>query len=83
MMQRLLAERFHLVFHKESRPAQAYELVIGKNGPKLRTPQPDATRGIQGRPGQITGSGTSMAVLATHLSQRVGSRRRIDGRVRL
>jgi uncharacterized protein (TIGR03435 family) len=36
MLQRLLAERFKLATHHESREMDAYELVIGKNGPKFK-----------------------------------------------
>ena len=35
MLQALLAERFHLTMHKESRPLPAYVLEIAKGGPKL------------------------------------------------
>ena len=34
MLQRLLAERFHLREHTEQRTMRAYELVVGKGGPK-------------------------------------------------
>ena len=36
MLQALLAERFGLVAHIEQRPVPAYELVIGKDGLKIR-----------------------------------------------
>jgi uncharacterized protein (TIGR03435 family) len=36
MLQNLLAERFHLVLHHETRDIRAYELAAGKNGPKLK-----------------------------------------------
>jgi uncharacterized protein (TIGR03435 family) len=35
MIQDLLAERFHLVLHKETRQLPVYELVVAKGGPKL------------------------------------------------
>ena len=37
MLQRLLTDRFHLVLHHETKPLQGYELVSGKNAPKLKT----------------------------------------------
>jgi uncharacterized protein (TIGR03435 family) len=36
MLQNLLAERFGLKFHRETKDLQGYELVVGKNGPKLK-----------------------------------------------
>jgi uncharacterized protein (TIGR03435 family) len=45
MLQNLLVERFQLVLHHETRILPVYELVIAKNGPKLKesveTPSPD------------------------------------------
>ena len=40
MVQKLLAERFHLTIHHEQKPVPAWALVVGKNGLKL---QPSAT----------------------------------------
>jgi len=36
MMQALLAERFGLKVHKESKEVPVYSLLVGKNGPKLK-----------------------------------------------
>ncbi len=36
MLRNLLAERFHLVVHRESREEQGFNMVIAKNGPKLK-----------------------------------------------
>jgi uncharacterized protein (TIGR03435 family) len=41
MMQNLLAERFHLVIHREPRNYPGYELSIAKDGPKLKESAPD------------------------------------------
>jgi uncharacterized protein (TIGR03435 family) len=38
MLQDLLANRFRLVLHRESRPTPVYLMVIAKGGPKLRPP---------------------------------------------
>jgi uncharacterized protein (TIGR03435 family) len=43
MLQTLLAERFDLKFHRETRQNTVYRLVVMKNGPKLR-PTVDATQ---------------------------------------
>jgi uncharacterized protein (TIGR03435 family) len=36
MLQNLLAERFHMTAHKESKELPIYALIVGKNGPKLK-----------------------------------------------
>jgi len=36
MLQALISERFQMTLHKEQREMKHYELVIGKNGPKLK-----------------------------------------------
>ena len=36
MLQSLLVERFHLTLHAETREIQGYDLVVGRNGPKLK-----------------------------------------------
>jgi uncharacterized protein (TIGR03435 family) len=41
MLQRLLADRFKLKFHRETKEVDGFELVIGKNGPKVRQAGPD------------------------------------------
>ena len=40
MLQALLAERFQLKAHRESKEHSVYALVVGKNGPSLRNPRP-------------------------------------------
>jgi uncharacterized protein (TIGR03435 family) len=44
MLQNLIVERFHLVFHHETRDFPGYELVVDKGGPKFKevTPTQDA-----------------------------------------
>ncbi len=41
MLQGLLAERFKLTLHKDSKDQPVYALVVGKNGPKLKESPPD------------------------------------------
>jgi uncharacterized protein (TIGR03435 family) len=43
MMQLLLAERFHLKLHREPQEIPVYDLVVGRNGLKLKESAPDAT----------------------------------------
>ena len=42
MLQNLLAERFHLRFHREMKEMPVYALVVAKNGHKLKNAAPDA-----------------------------------------
>ena len=42
MLQALLAERFKLTVHRESKEYAVYALVVGKSGPKLKEAAPDA-----------------------------------------
>jgi uncharacterized protein (TIGR03435 family) len=40
MLQKLLRDRFKMTVHRETRELQAYELVVAKNGPKIRESSP-------------------------------------------
>ena len=42
MMQTLLAERFHLTLHNETKEMPVYEVTVDKNGPKLKAASPGA-----------------------------------------
>ncbi len=42
MLQALLADRFKLTAHRETKEHQAYALIVGKNGPKLKEAAPEA-----------------------------------------
>ena len=50
MLQALLAERFKLTVHRESKEHAVYALVVGKNGPKLKESPPDADAPAGGAP---------------------------------
>jgi uncharacterized protein (TIGR03435 family) len=45
MLQALLAERFQLKVHRETREIPMYAVVVGKNGPKMKPVSADATGG--------------------------------------
>jgi uncharacterized protein (TIGR03435 family) len=47
MIQKLLADRFQLKFHREKREMSAYVIQLGKNGPKLTKSQGDP-KGLPG-----------------------------------
>jgi uncharacterized protein (TIGR03435 family) len=82
MLQALLAERFKLKVHSETRQAPVFELVVAKTGPKLKDAATDTSdhleKGEDGKPlasfTQATGStmvaqGESTKALADFLSQ--------------
>jgi uncharacterized protein (TIGR03435 family) len=43
MLQKLLSNRFKMSLHRELKRVQAYELVVGKNGPKMKESAPEVT----------------------------------------
>jgi uncharacterized protein (TIGR03435 family) len=47
MLQTLLADRFRLSLHSESKELRVYELVTGKNGPKIRPIKDSESPGVQ------------------------------------
>jgi uncharacterized protein (TIGR03435 family) len=71
ILQAVLAERFRLRVHRETKELPVYALVVGKNGPKLKESAPDAkfTAGFEMRPSaRMTNTKTPMARLAEFLS---------------
>jgi uncharacterized protein (TIGR03435 family) len=80
MLRNLLAERFKMRVHWESREMASYALVVAKGGPKLtatKTPPPDGQE--SGRPSFAFGDpvrfefkAASMDAFARHLSQLIG-----------
>lgn len=44
MLQGMLAERFKLVVHRETKPVSAYALELGKGGSKVKPAEPDEKR---------------------------------------
>ena len=88
MLQALLADRFKLTLHRETKELPVYSLVIAKNGPKLHQAKPGDTypngiKGPDGRTvvgghliqmgrGQLTGQSLGIAELVHLLSQQLG-----------
>lgn len=76
MLQRLLADRFKLAAHRESRDGPIYTLVVGSSGPRLTAAEPSKRANPGGdfsaSPTQIVGTGVSMAELAMRLSRSIG-----------
>ena len=55
MLQNLLADRFHLTLHHDSKEFQGFELVVGKNGSKLKESSPEDAAFDQNTPPQNPG----------------------------
>jgi uncharacterized protein (TIGR03435 family) len=86
MLQALLADRFRLTVHRETKELPMYALVVAKNGSKLQEAKPGDTypQGIKGpdgvgrqglmrmERGQVTGRGLDMTFLARLLTQELG-----------
>jgi uncharacterized protein (TIGR03435 family) len=68
MEQQLLAERFHLKVHFETRQLPEYELVLAKGGPKLPPATPDEAPSIttvnRGPTTELTATNASLDLLA-------------------
>jgi len=89
MLQSLIADRFKLKIHRETRTLKGYELLAAKNGTKLKKPSDDGAAGLVGRGAAInkfdamdgknkdlnslTGRRTTMAELAAALTNLPGS----------
>jgi uncharacterized protein (TIGR03435 family) len=74
MLQTLLAERFRLAFHRESKEMPVYALVVAKNGPKLKPSASDGGATQIGGPasGGLKFEHASMDGLAFALTQNLG-----------
>lgn len=73
LIQKLLADRFQLTIHRDTKELPIYALVLGKNGSKL---QESAANGpgpqIRMGRGLINGQGMDMTMLANQLSNAIG-----------
>ncbi len=70
MVQSLLADRFHLVFHHETRELPIYALEVTKAGPKFQAKQTNNSQVNSGRNYlQIEGGENTMTVLAESLAE--------------
>jgi uncharacterized protein (TIGR03435 family) len=65
MLRALLAERFELKLHHESRDLPVYELVIGKNGSKLKESTPDERPMQRGADGRMVAPKTMTSTVPT------------------
>ena len=81
MFQQILADRFKLIAHHETRELPIYQLVIGKNGSKLKESAPDdpastapRRKGIMFGPGrgEVTATDASLSMVIAPLSRQLG-----------
>jgi uncharacterized protein (TIGR03435 family) len=71
MVQPLLAERFKLAFHRETKETTISMLVLAKKGPTMRKAAEDAGGSMSMRPGLMTAEKMTMSVFAQILSSYV------------
>jgi bla regulator protein BlaR1 len=69
-LQVLLADRFQLRLHHETREEPVYALVVGTSGTKLQ--QSNSFRGVHIGRGQLTGSGATLEMLTAALAGQLG-----------
>jgi uncharacterized protein (TIGR03435 family) len=87
LVQQLLAERFHLVFHRETKEMPVFELTVDKDGAKLESaPDPKGPGapsqpvkegtprpgGFRASAGQVSGSAVPLTQLVQVLSTQLG-----------
>ena len=71
MMQNLLAERFKLTAHRETKMLSGYALVAGKKGPRLTPSERKDGTSISTGNSRLDGYGMSMANLANTLANQL------------
>jgi len=72
MLQQLLADRFKLKFHRETKEVSGSLLVVAANGSKLKEAADSDFPPRGGRPGDMNFRGATMPVLAEFISQIMG-----------
>lgn len=70
LVRELLADRFQLITHRESKPMPVYLLVVAKGGPRL-TPHSDTAPRTRGGCGRLVGRRVTTETIATMLSRQV------------
>jgi uncharacterized protein (TIGR03435 family) len=69
MLRALLADRFHLQMHRETRQLPGYSLVLTKTGIKAKPAKPDTESNSNSSNGKIEGTSCTMAQFALKLSE--------------
>lgn len=73
MMQTLLADRFKLALHRETRESRAYALVVAKGGLKISKVEDSGQHSTNSNRGSLKAEGITMRNLANTLSRIVGA----------
>ena len=73
MLQELLAERFSLAFHRESRMMEGYALVVAKGGLKIKPAAAGNKNQLNSHGGHVTAQNVSMARLSGLLARMMGA----------
>jgi uncharacterized protein (TIGR03435 family) len=68
MLRALLAERFHLALHRESKTIQVYALEAGKGAPKMKEALPGATGAARCVRSFAEREGATLAAECTHMT---------------
>jgi uncharacterized protein (TIGR03435 family) len=68
MMQKLLADRFKMEFHRQTKELQALILTVGKNGHKLKEVEQEGSPSFSTGRMNLTGKGATVAQLIVFLS---------------
>ena len=63
MLQMLLADRFKLTFHRETKDQPVFALVVGKDGPKMQPSDEQETPSIDAQPAPVQVSGNAQTGL--------------------
>jgi len=72
MLQSLLADRFKMASHRETREETVYELIAARGGAKLKTARADESAGFEMVPGRIRSMAVPLEYLATNLAYLLG-----------
>jgi uncharacterized protein (TIGR03435 family) len=70
MMQAMLADRFQLKLHRDSKVMAVYALEVARGGPKLKQSKEEGLS-THSTPGHVTVTGATMAETATYLTHRI------------
>ncbi len=73
MLQTLLADRFMLQFHRETRNVSGYALVVTKDGIRMKEAMPSSSHTTRGSTGIITAENVTIGRLATRLARIVAA----------